>query len=69
MPEGEESPLEDEVRASADLMFTEYLKGRCCFNCNLPRCARPAVEHACMHASMCAKGRVCLSARLYHCAG
>lgn len=49
VPEGEESPLEDEVRASADLMFTEYLKGRCCFNCNLPRCARPAVE-ACVHA-------------------
>lgn len=52
IPEGEKSPLEEEVRAAAEKMFTDYLKGRVCFQCNIPstqikKCSR------CLQARYC----------------
>ncbi|GFR44989.1 hypothetical protein Agub_g6298 [Astrephomene gubernaculifera] len=53
-PEGAEQPPEQAVLAAAEVMLTDYLKGRVCFQCSVPstrmqRCSR------CMQARYCSR--------------
>ncbi|GIL74224.1 hypothetical protein Vretimale_1981 [Volvox reticuliferus] len=52
--EGQEHPAEDKVLRAAEVMLTDYLKGRVCYNCNVPstkmqKCGR------CQQARYCSK--------------